>query len=73
MSERVNERTSVQVMGAMVDEMMAVMSKVDMTELAIRTHMRQPPHSVICDHRAHVHKMEGGSGPTLPIGLWCVS
>jgi len=30
-------------------------------ELAIRTHMHQPPHSVIVDYRAHVHKMEGQS------------
>lgn len=28
-------------------------------ELAIRTHLHQPPHSVIVDYRAHVHKMEG--------------
>ncbi|KAK4687353.1 threonine aldolase, partial [Tremellales sp. Uapishka_1] len=29
-------------------------------QLAIRTHMKQPPHSVITDHRAHVHLMEAG-------------
>ncbi|KIR67650.1 threonine aldolase [Cryptococcus bacillisporus CA1873] len=29
-------------------------------QLAIRTHMKQPPHSVITDWRAHVHKMEAG-------------
>jgi threonine aldolase len=29
-------------------------------QLAIRTHMKQPPHSVITDHRAHVHMMEAG-------------
>ncbi|ORY29004.1 pyridoxal phosphate-dependent transferase [Naematelia encephala] len=29
-------------------------------QLAIRTHMKQPPHSVITDYRAHVHKMEAG-------------
>lgn len=28
-------------------------------QLAIRTHLHQPPHSVIVDYRAHVHKMEG--------------
>jgi hypothetical protein len=33
----------------------------DCSELSIRTHMKQPPHSIITDHRAHVHKMEGGS------------
>ncbi|WRT64060.1 uncharacterized protein IL334_000988 [Kwoniella shivajii] len=29
-------------------------------QLAIRTHMKQPPHSIITDYRAHVHKMEAG-------------
>ncbi|KAL1407718.1 hypothetical protein Q8F55_007151 [Vanrija albida] len=29
-------------------------------QLAIRTHMKQPPHSVITDHRAHVHMLEAG-------------
>lgn len=29
-------------------------------QLAIRTHLKQPPHSVITDHRAHVHMMEAG-------------
>ncbi|GFZ43091.1 low-specificity L-threonine aldolase [Saitozyma sp. JCM 24511] len=29
-------------------------------QLSIRTHMKQPPHSIITDHRAHVHKMEAG-------------
>lgn len=29
-------------------------------QLAIRTHMKQPPHSVITDNRAHVHLMEAG-------------
>lgn len=29
-------------------------------QLSIRTHMKQPPHSVITDHRAHVHMMEAG-------------
>ncbi|KAK1928027.1 putative threonine aldolase [Papiliotrema laurentii] len=30
-------------------------------QLAIRTHLKQPPHSVIVDWRAHVHKMEAGA------------
>lgn len=29
-------------------------------QLAIRTHMHQPPHSIITDHRAHVHMFEAG-------------
>lgn len=29
-------------------------------QLAIRSHMKQPPHSVIVDHRAHVHIYEAG-------------
>ncbi|BEJ15707.1 hypothetical protein CspHIS471_0503120 [Cutaneotrichosporon sp. HIS471] len=29
-------------------------------QLAIRTHLKQPPHSVITDHRAHVHMFEAG-------------
>ncbi len=43
-------------------------------QLCIRTHMKQPPHSIIVDHRAHVHKMEGeflipeSEGP-----LWSIS
>ncbi|KAF5377458.1 hypothetical protein D9615_005174 [Tricholomella constricta] len=29
-------------------------------QIAIRTHLRQPPYSVLCDHRAHTHKYEAG-------------
>jgi threonine aldolase len=29
-------------------------------QLAIRTHLKQPPYSVVCDHRAHVYKCEAG-------------
>ncbi|KAI8586107.1 pyridoxal phosphate-dependent transferase [Geranomyces variabilis] len=29
-------------------------------QLAARTHLTQPPHSVICDHRAHMHTYEAG-------------
>lgn len=25
-------------------------------QIALRTHLRQPPYSVLCDHRAHVYK-----------------
>lgn len=37
------------------------MSGTMTNQLSIRSHMKQPPHSVITDHRAHVHKMEGES------------
>ncbi|PPQ67011.1 hypothetical protein CVT24_011305 [Panaeolus cyanescens] len=29
-------------------------------QIAIRTHLTQPPYSIICDHRAHIHKYEAG-------------
>lgn len=28
-------------------------------EIAIRVHMKSPPQSVLVDHRAHIHCMEG--------------
>ncbi|KAJ7225742.1 pyridoxal phosphate-dependent transferase [Mycena pura] len=42
-------------------------------QIALRTHLLQPPYSVLCDHRAHIHKYEAGgaafhSGATvLPV------
>jgi len=33
---------------------------MDNAELAIRSHLTQPPHSVLLDYRSHVHKMEAG-------------
>ncbi len=29
-------------------------------QLAIRTHLKQPPYSIVCDHRAHIYKCEAG-------------
>ncbi|KAI0082240.1 hypothetical protein K474DRAFT_1703244 [Panus rudis PR-1116 ss-1] len=29
-------------------------------QIALRTHLKQPPYSVLCDHRAHIHKHEAG-------------
>ena len=29
-------------------------------QLAMRTHLKQPPYSIICDHRAHVYAYEAG-------------
>jgi threonine aldolase len=30
-------------------------------QLAVRTHLKQPPYSVLCDHRAHVYLCEAGA------------
>jgi len=29
-------------------------------QIALRTHLKQPPYSIICDHRSHIHKYEAG-------------
>ena len=29
-------------------------------QLAIRTHLKQPPYSIVCDHRAHAYAYESG-------------
>ncbi|KDQ30561.1 hypothetical protein PLEOSDRAFT_49322 [Pleurotus ostreatus PC15] len=29
-------------------------------QIALRSHLKQPPHSVLCDHRAHIYKYEAG-------------
>jgi threonine aldolase len=29
-------------------------------QLAIRTHLKQPPYSIVCDHRAHIYRSETG-------------
>jgi threonine aldolase len=29
-------------------------------QIALRTHLTQPPYSVLLDHRAHIHKYEAG-------------
>ncbi|KAJ6574878.1 pyridoxal phosphate-dependent transferase [Mycena capillaripes] len=29
-------------------------------QIALRSHLFQPPYSVLCDHRAHIHKYEAG-------------
>ncbi|THH11363.1 hypothetical protein EW145_g685 [Phellinidium pouzarii] len=45
-------------------------------QIGIRTHLKQPPYNVLCDHRAHIYKYEvGGLGfhsgaavtPVLPV------
>ncbi len=34
-------------------------------QLALRTHLTQPPHSVLCDHRAHILEWEAGGVASL--------
>ncbi len=34
-------------------------------QIALRTHLTQPPHSILCDHRAHVYTSEAGGLATL--------
>ncbi|TDL28744.1 threonine aldolase [Rickenella mellea] len=29
-------------------------------QIALRTHLKQPPYSVLCDHRSHIYKYEAG-------------
>ncbi|KAJ7168487.1 pyridoxal phosphate-dependent transferase [Mycena filopes] len=36
-------------------------------QIALRTHLMQPPYSVLCDHRAHIHAHEAG-GATFHSG-----
>ncbi|KAH0558576.1 hypothetical protein GP486_004765 [Trichoglossum hirsutum] len=34
-------------------------------QLALRSHLTQPPHSILCDHRAHILKWEAGGVASL--------
>lgn len=34
-------------------------------QISLRTHLTQPPHSVLLDHRAHVHCSETGALPVM--------
>jgi threonine aldolase len=29
-------------------------------QLAVRSHLKQPPYSILCDHRAHIYECEAG-------------
>lgn len=40
-----------------------------LNQIALRTHLLQPPHAVLCDHRAHVYVHEAGGLPTLSQAL----
>jgi threonine aldolase len=34
-------------------------------QICLRTHLTQPPHSVLLDYRAHVHNWESGALPVM--------
>src|SRR5271168_943771 len=34
-------------------------------QLALRSHLTQPPHSILCDHRAHILEWEAGGVASL--------
>lgn len=44
---------------------MFVVSGTMSNQLALRTHLTQPPHSVLMDDRCHVHRYEAGALATL--------
>ncbi|PBP28022.1 beta-eliminating lyase [Diplocarpon rosae] len=38
-------------------------------QLALRSHLTQPPHSILCDHRAHILEWEAGGAASLSQAL----
>jgi threonine aldolase len=42
-----------------------VMSGTQGNQICLRTHLTQPPHTVLLDHRAHIHCWESGALPVL--------
>ena len=43
-------------------------------QVALRAHLKQPPHSVLCDHRSHIVQYEAGGYvklPPTPYGMLC--
>lgn len=40
-----------------------------LNQIALRTHLFQPPHAILCDHRAHIVVHEAGGLPTLSQAL----
>lgn len=42
-----------------------VMSGTMGNQICLRTHLTQPPHSVLLDHRAHVYTWESGALPVM--------
>ena len=47
------------------DAGLLVMSGTMGNQVALRTHLTQPPHSVLCDHRAHIIVYEAGGVSSL--------
>lgn len=42
-----------------------VMSGTMGNQICLRTHLTQPPHTVLLDHRAHIYRAESGALPAL--------
>ena len=42
-----------------------VMSGTMGNQVSMRTHLGGPPHSIVCDHRAHINKYEAGGAASL--------
>ena len=42
-----------------------VLSGTMANQLSIRSHLTQPPHSILCDHRAHIYVHEAGGASVL--------
>ncbi|KAM5383381.1 hypothetical protein ACJZ2D_002074 [Fusarium nematophilum] len=42
-----------------------VVSGTQGNQICLRTHLTQPPHSVLLDHRAHIHCWESGALPVM--------
>lgn len=40
-----------------------------LNQIALRTNLLQPPHAILCDHRAHIYVHEAGGVPTLSQAL----
>ncbi|TIA80368.1 hypothetical protein E3P92_02862 [Wallemia ichthyophaga] len=40
---------------------MWVVSGTQANQISLRTHLHQPPHSILCDHRAHIYCWESGA------------
>jgi threonine aldolase len=47
------------------EDALFVLSGTMGNQLALRSHLTQPPHSVLCDYRAHIIEWEAGGAATL--------
>jgi threonine aldolase len=70
-----NEDTTTQGLETMIAEMtgkeaaLFVLSGTMGNQVALRTHLGGPPHSIVCDHRAHVVMWEAGGAASLSNAL----